>query len=201
VIRTTAQVTLARDNRPEGAYRESLTIVEEQSARLSRLVDSMFLLSRAEAQGIPLIPEPLYLDELLEDCARAVRVVARARRVEVQTRGSTEVAYIGDNTLLRQMVGNLLDNAIRHAQDDGTVEMSLLRTPGGVSITVTDDGPGIRLEDRERIFQRFARLDQRSNGAGLGLPIARWIAEAHGGELILESAEPGRTCFRVTLPT
>ncbi len=104
VVRTTAQVTLARANRSESAYRESLTIVAEQAARLARLVDSMFLLSRAEAQGLPLIPEPLYLDELLADCARALRVVAQERDIDVQTCGDSEVAYVGDNTLLRQMV-------------------------------------------------------------------------------------------------
>ncbi len=77
---------------------------------------------------------------------------------------------------------------------------SLVTTPKGVTIRVTDDGDGIRPEERDRIFQRFVRLDQRSNGAGLGLPIARWIAEAHGGRLILESSDPGGTCFTVTLP-
>ena len=75
VVRTTAQVTLARGTRPEHDYRESLTIVEEQSARLARLVDAMFLLSRAEAQGIPLMREPLYLDDLVAECARALRVL------------------------------------------------------------------------------------------------------------------------------
>ena len=84
VVHTTAQVTLARDARPEHEYREALTIVGEQSARLTRLVDAMFLLSRAEAQGIPLAREPLYLDELVSECARALRVVADERGVHVR---------------------------------------------------------------------------------------------------------------------
>ena len=126
VVRTTAQVTLARSLRTEQDYRESLAIVEEQSARLARLVDAMFLLSRAEAAGIPLIREPLYLDDLVGDCARALRVLAKERGVDVLTCGDTEVSWTGDDGLLRQMVSNLLDNAIRYAK--GVVTVTVART-------------------------------------------------------------------------
>ena len=107
VVRTTAQVTLARGTRSEDDYRESLTIVEEQSARLARLVDAMFLLSRAEARGLPVVREPLYLDDLAAECARALRVVANERGVDVRTCGDAEVSWSGDSGLLRQMVSNL----------------------------------------------------------------------------------------------
>lgn len=198
VIRTTAQVTLARSPRSEEDYRESLTIVEEQSARLARLVDAMFLLSRAEAAGIPLTPEPLYLDDLVDDCARALRVLAKEQGVDVVTGGDIEVSWTGDNGLLRQMVSNLLENAIRHA--NGVVTVTVTRTPNpGAMIRVSDDGNGIPPAHQARIFDRFVRLDARSTGAGLGLPIARWIAEAHGGTLVLESSGPSGSCFTVTL--
>lgn len=199
VVRTTAQVTLARSARSEEDYRESLTIVEEQSARLARLVDAMFMLSRAEAAGIPLIREPLYLDELVGDCARALRVLAKERGVDVLTCGDAEVAWNGDNGLLRQMVSNLMENAIRYSK--GVVTVTVTRaTNGGATIRVADDGGGIPLAHQARIFDRFVRLDTRSSGAGLGLPIARWIAEAHGGSLVLESSGPAGSCFIVTLP-
>jgi signal transduction histidine kinase len=198
VVRTTAQVTLARSPRSEEDYRESLAIVEEQSARLARLVDAMFLLSRAEAAGIPLIPEPLYLDDLVADCARALRVLAKERGVDVLTCGDTEVSWTGDNGLLRQMVSNLLDNAIRYAK--GVVTVTVAKTPaGGATIRVSDDGDGIALPDQARIFDRFVRVNARSSGAGLGLPIARWIAEAHGGTLVLESSGPTGSSFTVAL--
>jgi len=200
VVRTTAQVTLARAGRTEDEYREAFAIVAEQSARLARLVDAMFLLSRAEAQGIPLIREPLYLDDLVADCARALRVFADERGLTVHTNGDGEVAFSGDNVLLRQMVGNVLDNAIRHARPGGTVDVSVRRTASGITIRITDDGAGIPAGDQERIFQRFVRLDSRADGAGLGLPIARWIAEAHGGRLVVESSNPDGTSFAVTLP-
>jgi two-component system OmpR family sensor kinase len=200
VVRTTAQVTLARDVRTEDDYRESLTIVAEQSGRLARLVDAMFLLSRAEAQGIPLMREPVYLDDLIVECARALRIFANERDVAVQTCGDEDVTFFGDNTLLRQMVGNLLDNAIRHAKPGGTVGAMVKHTRTELTIRITDDGDGIPAQEQERIFERFVRLDTRSTGAGLGLPIARWIAEAHGGRLTLESTVGRGSCFLVALP-
>jgi len=200
VVRTTAQVTLARGGRTEDDYRESFTIVAEQSARLARLVDAMFLLSRAEAQGLPLVPEPLYIDDLVAECARALRVFADERGISIQTSGATETTFSGDNTLLRQMVGNLLDNAIRHAKANGQVSATVTSSPTEITITIVDDGDGVPPDQRDRIFQRFVRLDSRSTGAGLGLPIARWIAEAHGGRLTLESSAAG-ACFRIVLPT
>jgi signal transduction histidine kinase len=177
-----------------------MTIVGEQSARLRRLVDAMFLLSRAEAQGISLLREPLYLDELVSECARAVRVVAAERGVCVTTSGDTEVPLTGDDTLLRQMVGNLLDNAIRHAQPAGSVSATVERNGTGAIVRVKDDGPGVPADHRERIFQRFIQVDSSTGGAGLGLPIARWIAEAHGGSLVLETTGAGGATFAATLP-
>jgi two-component system, OmpR family, sensor kinase len=200
VIRTTAQVTLAAGTRPESEYRESLAIVAEQSARLNRVVDAMFLLSRAEAHAVPLVPEHLHVDDVVEECARALRVLADDRRVSVLTQGDTEVAFHGDNILLRQMVANLLENAIRHASPSGRVAATVNRTPTQITIRIADDGEGIPHHERDRIFQRFVRLDTRAPGAGLGLPIARWIAEAHRGSLFLESSGPAGSCFVVSLP-
>jgi signal transduction histidine kinase len=199
VVRTAAQVTLSKADRSADEYRESLVIVGEQVNRLSRLVDAMFLLSRAEAHGVPLQREFLNLDDLLAESARGLRVLAGQRNVTVTTDGEQEVGLTGDAALLRQMIGNLLDNAIRHANVNGRVEACLARSVDGALLRITNDGPAIAAADRERIFERFVRLGA-SNGAGLGLPIARWIAEAHGGTLRLEESSPGRTIFVVSLP-
>jgi two-component system OmpR family sensor kinase len=199
VVRTTAQVTLARDHRSEGDYRESLTIVAEQSVRLARLVESMFLLSRAEARGLPLQCEPLYLDEVVAECVRALRLIATERGIEILSTGKSETTYSGDDALLKQMIGNLIENAIRHARDNGRVSVQVASIPTATIVTIADDGKGVPAADHDRIFQRFVRLDNTSTGAGLGLPIARWIAEAHGGTLTLDSSAHGAT-FRVTLP-
>jgi signal transduction histidine kinase len=200
VVRTTAQVTMARTQRSEDDYRESFTIVSEQATRLARLVDAMFLLSRAEANGLPLTPVPLYLDDLVGDCVRACRVLADERGVVVDVTGSSEQTFVGDDLLLRQMIGNLLDNAIRHALPGGHVSVVIATHAQSISIAISNDGDAIPPNQRERIFERFVRLDPQSKGAGLGLPIARWIAEAHGGRLTLDTSSAARTTFVVVLP-
>ena len=168
VVRTTAQVTLARDTRSAEDYREMMEIVGEQAERLTHLVDTMFLLSRAEANGLPLVPEPVYIDDIVAESARALQVLARDRDVAVTADGDTEVRFTGDNRLLRQMVTNLLDNAVRHAPRGGTVSATVQQTPSTITIRSIDDGPGVPAEAHERIFQRFARLNQDYAGAGPG---------------------------------
>jgi signal transduction histidine kinase len=199
VVRTATQVTLSQDVRSPEEYRESLMIVGEQAHRLSRLVDAMFLLSRAEAKGVPLRHEFLNLDDILAESARGFRVLANQRGVAMTTDGDQEVGLMGDDALLRQMIGNLLDNAIRHADSNGNVMTSLQRSADRVTLRINNDGPAIPAADRERIFERFVRIGG-SDGAGLGLPIARWIAEAHGGTLQLQESRPGCTTFVVILP-
>ena len=199
VVRTATQVTLSQDVRSPEEYRESLMIVGEQAHRLSRLVDAMFLLSRAEAKGVPLRHEFLNLDDILAESARGFRVLANQRGVAMTTDGDQEVGLMGDDALLRQMIGNLLDNAIRHADSNGNVMTSLQRSADRVTLRINNDGPAIPAADRERIFERFVRTGG-SDGAGLGLPIARWIAEAHGGTLQLQESRPGCTTFVVILP-
>jgi two-component system heavy metal sensor histidine kinase CusS len=199
VVRTATQVTLSQNVRTNAEYRELLAIIAEQATRLSRLVDAMFLLSRAEAHGIPLRPEFLNLDDLVAESARALRVLAEQRHVHVTTAGDEEVGLTGDDALLRQMVGNLLDNAIRHAAPGGHVSATLERSATHVTLRITNDGDSIPPDHHSRVFERFVRLGD-SEGAGLGLPIARWIAEAHGGTLVLEHSEPGRTTVAATLP-
>jgi signal transduction histidine kinase len=198
VIRTATQVTLAMDARSADEYRESLVIIGEQATRLARLVDAMFLLARAEAHEMPLRREFLNLDDVLSESVRAVRLLANERSVTITADGDEEVGLIGDDMLLHQMVGNLLDNAVRHAQRRGQIVAELKRVAASVTLRVTNDGPGIDPADQHRIFDRFVRIG--STGAGLGLPIARLIAEAHGGTLELEGSWPGSTTFVVTLP-
>jgi signal transduction histidine kinase len=200
IVRATAQVALGREDRAGDDYRESLAVVAEQTARITRLVDAMFLLARAEASGIPMTREPLYLDDLVAESARGLRVLARDRNIDVRIDGQGEFAFFGDASLLRQMVGNLLDNAVRHARPGGVVTIRLRRDGATITLAVRDDGPGVAMQDRERIFERFVRLDARSTGAGLGLPIARWVAQAHGGQLILAPDERMGSEFVVTLP-
>ena len=199
VVRTAAQVTLSKDDRSADEYQEALAIVEEQANRLTRLVDAMFLLSRAEAHGVPLRTEFVNLDDIVAETVRGARVLAEQRALRVAMEGEQEVGFHGDDGLLRQMIGNLLDNAIRHADARGAVVVHLSRTADRILVRVSNDGPGIQAADTHRIFERFVRIGP-SDGGGLGLPIARWIAEAHGGTLVLACSAPGLTTFVVSLP-
>jgi heavy metal sensor kinase len=199
VVRTATQVTLSKAVRTADEYRESLVIIGEQANRLSQLVDSMFFLSRAEAHGVPLQREFLNLDDIVMESVRAFRVLANQRGVNVTATGDEEASLAGDAGLLRRMVGNLFDDAIRHAAPRGQVAAELERSTDRVVLRITNDGPRIEPDDRDRIFERFVRIGG-SDGAGLGLPIARWIAEAHGGRLQLDDSRPGCTTFSVTLP-
>jgi signal transduction histidine kinase len=203
VVRATADVMLSREHRDEAEYREGLSIAGGQARRLGRLVEDMLVLARADAGGYPLRPVDLYLDEVVADCGRSVDVLATERGVTIRSSGSPDIPFRGDEDLLRRLVLNVLQNAVQHTPSGGSVAVDVRQEPDAVRIRVTDQGPGIAPDDQRRIFDRFVQLDpaRRGQGTGLGLPIARWIAEAHRGTLTLERSAPGTTTFCVTLPT
>ena len=189
VAQTAAQVTLSAAHRTELEYREALGIVAGQTARLTRVVDDMFLLALADADGRRLLPRYLYFDEIVADCVRAATILAAERGITLALKTPESVQLRGDDELLRRMVMNLLDNAIRYSPDGAAVDVTVSAISGTVLMTVDDVGPAILEAQRDRIFERFVRLEtaRPTSGGGLGLPIARWIAEAHGGSLRLES--------------
>jgi signal transduction histidine kinase len=202
VIKSAADVTLSRDDRDAQEYRDAIAIIATEAKRVSRLVDDMLVLARADAGGYPLHPVHLYLNDLVDECRRAVEVLARERGVTVRTSVPADVPLHGDENLLRRMLLNVVQNAVTHTRAGGAVSVDV--TPNGrhVAIRVRDEGGGIAEPDRERIFDRFVQLDaaRRGAGAGLGLPIARWIAEAHGGSLKLEESHPTGSTFLIGLP-
>lgn len=209
ILRTEADVTLSRDHRTEEDYRASVTIMQDAARRLTRIVDDLFLLARADSGHLVARKEPLYLEELVHDATRALRSVADQRAVRVELGELIEAPFHGDTDLLGRLLLNLLDNAIKHSPDKATVEVEMTRRDDRYAITVVDAGPGVPPAARERIFERFFRVDaarsraesSATSGAGLGLAIARRIAEMHGGQLDLVESQPGRTVFRVTLPS
>jgi two-component system, OmpR family, sensor kinase len=202
VVRAAADVTLSRDHREEAEYREALAIVSSQSRRMSRLVDDMLVLARADAGAYPLRPVDLYLDEVIAECCRAVDVLAAERGVTIRSSGAPEIPFRGDEDLLRQLVLNVLQNAVQHTPKGGSVAIDIEREAAAVTLRVTDTGAGVPPEDEQRIFDRFVQLDpsRRGQGTGLGLPIARWIAEVHHGTLVLERSGAGGSTFCVSLP-
>jgi signal transduction histidine kinase len=165
------------------------------------MVDDMFMLAMVDVDARPLQSAPLYLNEVLESVARDAGPLASDRGISVISAGSDDIALTGDEDLLRQMLWNLVDNSLRYGRNGGTIQLSIRRSDNSVEVTVEDDGPGIAAEDRTRVFDRFVRLETAGGaaGAGLGLPIARWIAQAHRGTLVLD--DTARGCrFRIVLP-
>jgi two-component system OmpR family sensor kinase len=206
ILRGEAEVALSRPSRSVEEYRESLTILHLEAKRLTRIVEDLFTLTRADSGQYPLSPSEFYLDELVADCVHSVRSLAAAKDIAVGAEPCAEQPIRGDEGLLRRMLLNLLDNAIKYTPRSGKVTVTCRSAPGGVEISVHDSGPGIPAEWQGRVFERFFRGDPvRSRtsadaGAGLGLSIARWIAEAHQGRLELTRSDASGTVFTVFLP-
>ena len=218
IMRGEADIALSRASRSPDEYRDALEVVRSEGRRLSRIVEDLFLLARADSGQQRLKVRALYLDELVGDCVRVMRSIALAREVtlrcSVEPPASTDSgpgdahAYDGDEELLRRLVVNLLDNAIKHSGRGGSIDVRLVGSATQHLLRVTDHGAGIPATAQAHVFDRFFRADEshardatsETGGAGLGLSIARWVAEAHGGVLSLASSVPGETIFELRLP-
>ena len=207
IVRTEADVTLSRDHRAETEYRESVRIMRDASHRMTRIVDDLFLLARADAGHLVLRAGPIYLEEVVHDAARSVRHIAEREGVSVVLGDLVEAPVHGDADLLGRLLLNLLDNAIKHSPDGGTIQVRLSKRGDEYQVSVIDQGPGIPAESRDHVFERFFRADEArvrdesgKTGAGLGLAIARRIAVIHEGTLDLAESRPGHTEFRFAIP-
>jgi len=207
ILRVEADIALGKPTRTEREYRESLRVMQDAAGRLSRIVEDLFLLSRVDAGDPTLIPGEVRLDEIIRDAVRAVRGLADQRGISIDVVADARSPLRGDPALLDRLLLNLLRNAVSYSGPRSTVRVVLDRHDGGYRVTVADSGPGIAPEDQPRIFDRFFRADKSrsrdaegAGGAGLGLPIARWIAEAHGGRLTLASSTSHGTVFELWLP-
>jgi heavy metal sensor kinase len=221
VLKGEIEVAL-RNPRESGEYQRVLTSALEEVERMSRLVDDLLLLSRADAGALGWDRGTVELDRLVEEVAKQGDILGQARGVRTRISTLEPLAVQGDDQRLKQLLLNLVDNAIKYSPPGGQVTLGL-RTrkreassaqksdsegaAGGgdfVEITVQDTGIGISAESLPRIFERFYRADQarsrEAGGAGLGLCIARTIAEAHGGRILVQSTPGAGSTFTVLLP-
>ncbi len=209
VILSALQVSLrARPADKEGTaevqnqWRETLRVVYEEARRMKRLVDDLMTLSRADIGEQPLQHAPLSLDDLLKEVCEAAQWMMGSRRLEIQA--DEEVMVVADADRLKQLMMNLLDNAVKHTPPDGIVFVGLHTQKDHAVVMVSDNGVGIPLQHLPHVFDRFYRVDRarsRDNGgAGLGLAICRWIAQAHNGTLAVCSEEGRGTTFTLSLP-
>jgi heavy metal sensor kinase len=201
-IRTAAEVTLNRERRDESEYRDALTTIAHQGVRLGRIVDDMFLLARADAGGYPVTLGDVDLASVLQESVDDLAPIAMERRVNLHVAESDAATITADESLVRRLLLNLLSNAITYTPPGGHVSVALSDGGGNAVVRVTDSGPGIPAADRERIFKRFVRLDpaRHEGGAGLGLSIAAWIAQVHGGTVELEGSSTHGSVFVARFP-
>ena len=203
VLRSRAEVALQRERDP-GAYSAALAAVGVEAERIGGIVDDLLTLARADAGERPIVRERVYLDDMALDAVDGVRVLAERRGVELAVPEFEEAAVEADPLLLRQLIVIVLDNAIKFTPTGGRVSLRV-RADGGRSalILVEDTGIGIPPSDLAHIFDRFYRGDDaraRSDGAGLGLSIARWIADAHGATIDVASTPGNGTRVGIRFP-
>ncbi len=189
-----------------GMDQESMEAIHSEAERMSRLVDDLLMLARADAGHVMIEMAEVDLDTVMNDVLRQARTLAKDRDLTIKLTQMEPLRVRGNGDRLKQLMLNLVSNAIKFTPDGGHIEMALRRDGEHALMQVADDGVGIRAEDMAHIFNRFYQADasrarsQQSGGTGLGLAIAKWITEAHGGSIQVES-EPGvRTVFRVALP-
>ncbi len=177
---------------------EALSIMDGELDRMSRIVADLLLLSQADA-GLSLRMQPVELDTIILDVYRQARVTANG--VNIQLGHEDQAVIQGDADRLKQLLLNLVTNALKHTPTGGYVTLSLYREPEWVRITVTDTGRGIAPTALPHIFERFYRAeDNNQKGTGLGLSIAQWIAQAHGGQITVTSEVGKGSVFTLWLP-
>jgi len=183
---------------------ELLRSMLDQIERLGRLVSQLLDLSRLESGTVPLRTEDLDAAALLDAVAAEARLHAPGRQVDVAVQPA-DLRLTADPDRLHEVLANLTANALLHGPTDRPVRLAAAAVDGAVVLTVTDEGPGIPDEEADRVFERFYRADAArdgtAGGAGLGLAIARWIVDLHGGDIRAEPNRPHGCAIVVRLPT
>ena len=190
-MRNLGEVSLSR-SRTADEYREALETMLGELDRLTRIVEQLLQLSRLDAGALKGRFAPIPLGAVIEQVRQIYAPLAEARGVELTVATAVDARVAGIEELLVELLGNLVDNALRHTPKGGTVRIEVAAAAdGAVRLAVTDSGPGIPDEFAQKIFDRFAQVPGGETGtAGLGLPLAAQIAAVHGGELKL--ANPGQ---------
>jgi signal transduction histidine kinase len=196
--------TALRDESLPPAQREHCASQLEELRRLTRIVDGLTLLAKADAGLIRLAMAPVRLDELVRDTFDDAQILALFSKIRVDLAACEGTVVSGDAHRLRQLLLNLVDNAVKYNQPRGSITMALRRVVGTAEFSIANTGPGIPRESLPRVFDRFFRGDSAHSsdveGCGLGLSIAQWIASAHNGTIRIESAPSKLITVTVRLP-
>jgi heavy metal sensor kinase len=203
LMRSVGEVGL-QTNKTPAEYRDTIGSMLEETAQLTHLVENLLTISRADAGQIVLEQSTFPAIDLARACGDVLDVLVEDKELTLRISGDEDISICGDRLLLRQALLNIVHNAIKHSASGGVVTISIERSSSQVVIAVTDNGPGITPDERLRVFDRFYRTEAgRSGGyrgAGLGLSIAQWTIQAHGGDIRIDSVEPHGCRFVIMLP-
>ena len=200
VIRSSADYLRRSSALRDGETAAAVDDITAESERMTRLVEELLLLARADSDAIDLRRERLDLTDVAGDALHGLARLAEEREVRLELEGQP-APIVGDPDRLRQLLAILVDNAVRHSPAGAAVSVRVARSGRTVALSVSDSGPGIRPDDLPRLFDRFFRAaDAPAGGSGLGLAIAEWIAERHHGRLTAANAAAGGAVFTLVLP-
>lgn len=204
VILANAQLSLRRGRSP-AEYRETLSTILQEATHMLDLLEEMLLAARSGDVAQQLAKEPISLSAIVLDVFEASRATAEMKDLTMRLGPAEEIWVLGDAALLRRLAGTLLDNALKYTPAGGTITLALETVERGAVLSVRDTGIGIAADLHPRIFDRLFRADVArsragSEGNGLGLSIAKWIADAHGFTIRVESAVGDGTIFLVSIP-
>ncbi len=192
------------ETRTPAEYKEAMGSMLEEVDRLTNLVDTLLRLSYGDAGTVRLSREPLEVGRLVRDVVSSLNILAEERGQRFNIDAPHEISVVADRLVLREAVTNVVDNAIKYGPHGSTVDIQVRADSHQATLTIADQGPGIAVEHRERIFDRFFRVDEgRSRdrgGTGLGLAIAKWAVEVNGGRISVEGGAHGGSVFRIVLP-
>jgi two-component system OmpR family sensor kinase len=205
ILRGEAEVTLRMQPASQDAYREALTRIAQQSKQMGRLIDDLLFLVRSESDTVAFDRQRVDLREIVADAVRDGDLLAKGKGISVIDRLPEQAVWVeADAQRLRQAALIGIDNAINYSATGLSVEVSLDAVDGRAVISVLDHGAGVPAEELPYVFERFYRVrggaDRRTDGSGLGLSIAKWIAEKHGGSIAMTSTPGRRTELTITLP-
>ncbi len=204
IMRGEMELALRTNKSPE-EYRQVLASALEEILRLTSIIDNLLLLAKSDQGLYDANFSEVDLSSLVTELYDDSEVLAEPKNIRVELKKQGSITIVGDNVRLRQLFLNLIDNAIKYTPEGGSVTLSVEQKNGMALFSVQDTGLGIPQEDIERVFDRFYRVDKARSrelgGAGLGLSIAKWIAELHRGSIKVESAVNKGSTFTVELPT
>jgi two-component system sensor histidine kinase CiaH len=200
VVRSSVEYLQRHQDEPVSQVGSALDDIDAEVRHMTAMVEDLLLLARSDSGAVALDRLPVDLGDVAADGAAALAKPAAAAGVTIEVDPQPAVVT-GDPARLRQLVMILVDNAIRHTPAGGHVAVAVRADPMGATLTVDDDGPGIREEDLPHVFERFYRAPGApGGGTGLGLAIAHWIVERHGGRIAVANRPTGGAAFAVRLP-